>query len=115
MLDPSGVIATWNPGAQRIKGYLASEIIGRHFSTFYPVDDIRAGKCEHELEVATRVGRFEDAGWRLRKDGSRFWANVIINAMRDEHGTLVGFSKITRDLTDRKQAEQEQLEKLAAE
>jgi PAS domain S-box-containing protein len=115
MLDPTGHIATWNVGAQRIKGYLADEIIGRHFSVFYPEHDIRAGKCEYELEVAARVGRFEDEDWRLRKDGTPFWANVVITAIRDQAGTLVGFAKITRDLTDRKRSEDERAARLAAE
>lgn len=115
ILDPSGHVATWNHGAERIKGYSADEIIGRHFSTFYPKHDVDSGKCDHELEVATRAGRFEDEGWRLRKDGTRFWANVIITAMHDTAGTLVGFSKVTRDLTERKQNEEERAARLAAE
>ncbi len=94
-------MATWNLGAQRIKGYQASEIIGKHFSVFYPEEDLRSGKPKMELQVATAVGRFEDEGWRLRKDGSRFWANVIITALRDSSGNLRGFSKITRDTTER--------------
>ncbi|MBA3454828.1 MAG: PAS domain S-box protein [Deltaproteobacteria bacterium] len=115
MLDPRGHVASWNTGAQRIKGYRASEIIGSHFSRFYPESEVRAGKCEHELDVAIAKGRFEDEGWRVRKDGSLFWANVVISAMRDDRGRLVGFSKVTRDLTDRKRAEQDQLQRLAAE
>jgi PAS domain S-box-containing protein len=109
MLDPSGNVVSWNAGAQRINGYTADEILGRHFSTFYPEEDIRAGKCEMELEVAGREGRFEDEGWRLRKDGSRFWANVVITALRDQHGQLVGFGKVTRDLTERRQHEEERV------
>jgi PAS domain S-box-containing protein len=109
MLDPSGKVATWNAGAERIKGYARHEIVGRHFSTFYPQPEIDAGKCEYELEVATREGRFEEEGWRLRKDGTQFWANVIITAVRDE-GRLVGFAKVTRDLTERKRAEDERRE-----
>ena len=109
MLDPYGNVASWNAGAQRIKQYRADEIIGRHFSAFYPEEDVRAGKCEIELEVATRVGRFEDEGWRIRKDGSRFWANVIITPLFDSHGALVGFGKVTRDLTERKQHEEERV------
>jgi PAS domain S-box-containing protein len=102
MLDPAGRVATWNLGAQRIKGYQASEIIGKHFSIFYPEEDLRSGKPQEELRVATEVGRFEDeGGWRLRKDGSRFWANVIITALRDSSGKLRGFSKITRDTTEK--------------
>jgi PAS domain S-box-containing protein len=109
MLDQAGNVASWNAGAQRIKGYTADEIIGRHFSAFYPEEDIRAGKCEMELEVASREGRFEDENWRLRKDGSRFWANVVITALRDQHGQLVGFGKVTRDLTERKRHEEERV------
>ncbi len=101
LLDTDGRVATWNLGAQRIKGYQASEIIGKHFSVFYPEEDLRSGKSQMELQVATAVGRFEDEGWRLRKDGSRFWANVIITALRDSSGNLRGFSKITRDTTER--------------
>jgi PAS domain S-box-containing protein len=115
MLDPNGRIASWNVGAQRIKGYSAGEIIGKHFSIFYLEDEVRAGKCEYELEVAARVGRFEDEGWRVRKDGSRFWANVVINVVHDDHGGLWGFSKVTRDLTERKRAEEERAARLAAE
>jgi PAS domain S-box-containing protein len=114
VLDPKGFVRTWNPGAMRFKGYAPDEIIGRHFSTFYPQSDIDAGKPEHELEVATRTGRFEDEGWRIRKDGSRFWANVIITALRNEAGDLVGFAKVTRDLTERRQTEL-QAQRLAAE
>ncbi|HUS30741.1 MAG TPA: PAS domain S-box protein [Kofleriaceae bacterium] len=106
LLDPSGRVATWNAGAERLKGYRAEEIIGLHFSKFYPEVDIRAGKCEMELEVAAREGRFEDEGWRLKKDGTPFWANVIITALRDSNGMLVGFGKVTRDLTERKHAEE---------
>lgn len=101
MLDPDGCISTWNTGAERIKGYKASEIVGRHFSRFYPEEDVNAGKPAWELEVAAREGRFEDEGWRVRKDGSRFWANVIITAVRDDAGELLGFSKVTRDITER--------------
>ncbi|HWO17590.1 MAG TPA: ATP-binding protein [Kofleriaceae bacterium] len=115
MLDPDGCVATWNPGAERLKGYTADEVIGRHFSVFYPEADVRAGKCELELEVAAREGRFEDEGWRIRKDGSRFWANVVISAIHDSAGALVGFSKVTRDLTERKRAEEERAARLAAE
>ena len=115
LLDPVGRIATWNPGAQRIKGYAANEIIGRHFSVFYPEVDVLAGKCEYELEGATRDGRFEDEGWRVRKDGSRFWANVVITALRDSTGALVGFGKVTRDLTERRRAEDEAAARKAAE
>jgi PAS domain S-box-containing protein len=109
MLDPTGHVATWNVGAERIKGYRADEIIGQHFSRFYPQDEVRAGKCEYELEVAAREGRFEDEGYRLRKDGSRFWANVVITALNAPTGELVGFAKVTRDLTERRRAEDERL------
>ncbi|HEY5060326.1 MAG TPA: PAS domain S-box protein, partial [Gemmatimonadaceae bacterium] len=104
MLDPEGHIASWNEGAQRMKGYTAEEIIGRHFSVFYTTEDKTSGKPAWELEGAARDGRFEDEGWRLRKDGSLFWANVVITALRDPSGTLVGFAKVTRDLTDRRAA-----------
>ncbi|HEX6134041.1 MAG TPA: PAS domain-containing sensor histidine kinase [Longimicrobiales bacterium] len=104
-LDPTGHVLTWNPGAQRFKGYAAPEVIGRHFSIFYPQAEIDAGKPDMELREAARVGRFEDEGWRLRKDGSRFWANVVITAIRDGGGELVGFAKVTRDLTERRAAE----------
>jgi PAS domain S-box-containing protein len=105
-LDPKGHIMTWNPGAQRAKGYRAEEIIGRHFSVFYPAEDIAAGKPEFELIVAEAEGRVEDEAWRLRKDGTRFWANVIISALRDQAGELIGFGKVTRDLTERRRAEE---------
>jgi PAS domain S-box-containing protein len=104
ILDPDGRVATWNVGAERIKGYTAREIIGSHFSRFYPPEDIAAGKPDRELEIATREGRVEDEGWRLRKDGSKFWANVIITALRDQQGQLVGFAKVTRDVTEKKEA-----------
>jgi len=106
LLDPAGYVASWNDGAQRIKGYLAEEIIGRHFSTFYPQEDIASGKPAMELEVAEREGRFEDEGWRLRKDGSLFWANVVITALRNDARELVGFAKVTRDLTERRAAQE---------
>jgi PAS domain S-box-containing protein len=110
MLDPTGRVATWNAGAERIKGYAQHEIVGRHFSTFYPEADVKAGKCEYELEVATRDGKFEEEGWRVRKDGTQFWANVLITPVRDDSGALVGFAKITRDLTERKRAEEARIE-----
>ena len=105
-LDPTGHIVTWNPGAQRFKGYTASEILGKHFSIFYPAEDLARKKPAMELEVATREGQFEDEGWRVRKDGTQFWANVIITALRDATGALVGFAKVTRDLTERRLAQQ---------
>jgi PAS domain S-box-containing protein len=104
MLDPEGHVSSWNTGAERIKGYKASEIVGQHFSRFYPADDVPS-KPAMELEVAAREGRFEDEGWRVRKDGSKFWANVIITAVRDRAGNLLGFSKVTRDFTERMLAE----------
>jgi len=111
MLDPQGVVATWNAGAQLIKGYRPQEIIGRHFSCFYSDEEVRSGKCERELAIASREGRFEEEGWRVRKGGSRFWANVVITAVRDAQGQLRGFAKVTRDLTERRRSEGE----LAAE
>src|SRR5258705_7905347 len=114
VLDPGGHVQSWNAGAQRIKGYRASEIIGEHFSRFYPEEDLRDGKPERELEIAAREGRFEDEGWRIRKDGSQFWANVIITAIRDKSGELIGFGKVTRDFTERRRA-QEELRQLNAE
>jgi PAS domain S-box-containing protein len=105
MLDPTGRVATWNTGAQRLKGYAADEIIGEHFSRFYPQSAVERGWPQHELSVARAEGRFEDEGWRVRKDGSTFWANVIITAVRDEQGGLQGFGKITRDLTERRRQE----------
>src|SRR5918992_493959 len=109
-MDPTGHIVSWNAGARRIKGYEAEEIIGQHFSRFYPPDDTESGKPTWELEVATREGRLEDEGWRVRKDGTLFWANVVITALRDEGGRLVGFAKVTRDLTERRMAEARAIE-----
>src|SRR5688500_448467 len=106
LLDPQGRIISWNTGARLIKGYEASEIIGRHFSVFYTPDAIARRWPEHELAVAAREGRFEDEDYRVRKDGSRFWANVIITALRDETGKLIAFSKITRDLSERRAQEE---------
>jgi len=110
MLDPDGRVATWNEGARRIKGYEAEDIIGQHFSVFYPEAARAAGFPDYELEVAAAVGRFEDEGWRVRKDGSQFWANVVITALRNDAGTLVGFAKVTRDLTERRLAQQREIE-----
>src|SRR5690606_37311479 len=106
MLDPDGFVTTWNTGARQITGYEQGEIVGSHFSRFYPPEAIKASWPEHELKVAQMEGRFEDEGWRIRKDGSRFWANVVITALRDRNGELVGFSKITRDLTERRRQQQ---------
>lgn len=111
MLDPNGVVATWNVGAQRIKGYAADEIVGTHFSAFYTEDAKARRWPEYELKEAARLGRFEDEGWRVRKDGSRFWANVVITALRDPDGALRGFGKVTRDVTERKY-QQERIENL---
>jgi hypothetical protein len=105
MLDANGNVATWNAGAARIKGYHADEIIGQYFGRFYPQDAVESGWPEHELRVAAAEGRFIDEGWRVRKDGSRFWAHVTITALRDEDGKLRGFAKLTRDLTERKRTE----------
>ena len=109
-LDPTGHVISWNAGARRIKGYEEHEIIGRHFSAFYPPEDVAAGKTTWELEIAARDGVFEDEDWRVRKDGTRFWANVVITALRDESGKLVGFAKVTRDLTERRAAETRAIE-----
>jgi PAS domain S-box-containing protein len=106
MLDPKGHVLTWNAGAERFKGYRAAEIIGSHFSRFYPPEALAKGLPEHELEVASASGSFEDEGWRVRKDGSMFWANVVITAMRGDDGQLVGFAKVTRDLTQRRKHEE---------
>ncbi|UGS36902.1 Adaptive-response sensory-kinase SasA [Capillimicrobium parvum] len=106
LLDPAGHVATWNAGAERIKRYRADEIIGRHFSVFYTEDDRARRYPQYELEVATREGRFEDEGWRVRADGTRFWANVIITALRGPDGSLEGFGKVTRDLSARREAEE---------
>jgi PAS domain S-box-containing protein len=106
LLDPEGIVRTWNAGAERIKGYRAEEIIGQHFSRFYPNDAVSSGWPAHELRVASATGRFEDEGWRVRKDGSQFWANVVITALPGAGGEVRGFLKITRDLTERRQAEE---------
>jgi PAS domain S-box-containing protein len=106
MLDTQGYVATWNTGAEFIKGYTASEVIGSHFSRFYPAEAIKRGLPEEELQGAMMQGRFEDEGWRVRKDGSRFWANVIITAVRNADGHLIGFSKITRNLNERREHEE---------
>jgi PAS domain S-box-containing protein len=106
MLDPDGNVSNWNPGAERIKQYTTAEIVGKHFSCFYPEEDVRSGKPQWELIKAAKEGRFEEEGWRIRKDGSRFWANVTITAVRNEAGKLLGFAKITRDFTEVLQARQ---------
>lgn len=106
MLDPDGNVASWNEGAEKIKGYRADEIVGKHFSIFYPLEDLESGKPAMELRTAASVGSFEDEGWRVRKDGSRFWSNVIITALRDDDGTLIGFTKVARDFTERMRSEE---------
>jgi PAS domain S-box-containing protein len=107
MLDPNGFVTNWNSGAARIKGYTAEEIIGRHFSQFYTEEDRQNGLPKKVLETARRYGRFEAEGWRVRKDGTKFWASVVIDAIRDDAGELIGFAKVTRDLTERRAAEQQ--------
>jgi len=102
MLDPSGVVTTWNEGAERIKGYTAQEIIGKNFSEFYTPEAAQKGQPLQELNIAKEMGRYQEEGWRVRKDGSRFWADVVITAVRDEGGRLRGFGKVTRNLTERR-------------
>jgi PAS domain S-box-containing protein len=110
MLDPAGYITTWNAGAERIKGYTDGEILGKHFSVFYTPEDLESGKPSRELEIATATGVYEEEGWRVRKDGSRFWANVVITALWKPGGSLAGFAKVTRDLTDRRAAQERAIE-----
>ena len=105
MLDPEGHVTSWNAGAERIKGFQTSEILGQHFSKFYTEEDREAGLPGKVLEIARSEGRFEGEGWRVRKDGSRFWASVVIDRINDEDGELVGFAKITRDMTDKRDAQ----------
>jgi PAS domain S-box-containing protein len=107
MLDTTGRVANWNLGAQRIKGYLPVEIIGEHFSKFYTEEDRQTGEPQKALQTVDREGRFEKEGWRVRKDGSRFWAHVVIDPIHDDHGKLIGYAKITRDITERKNTQQE--------
>jgi PAS domain S-box-containing protein len=114
MLDTEGLVASWNPGAQRIKGYTAEEIVGQHFRAFYPDEQRASGHPEFELRVALRDGRYEEEGWRVRKDGTQFWASVLITAIFTESGQHVGFAKVTRDTTERRRAEQERIESSAA-
>jgi PAS domain S-box-containing protein len=106
MLDPDGRVVSWNAGAERIKGYAPEEAIGKDFACFYPPEAVQRDVPQQELKAAAQEGRFEDEGWRVRKDGSQFWANVVITALRDPDGSLRGYSKVTRDLTERKQAEE---------
>jgi PAS domain S-box-containing protein len=115
MLDPTGIIRTWNPGAERLKGYAAKDIIGQHFSIFYTPSDRSAEKPQRGLKRALSEGRFEDEGWRVRSDGTLFWANVIITAVHDGRGVHRGFAKITRDLTERRKAEEERIRLAHAE
>jgi PAS domain S-box-containing protein len=105
MLDPEGYVISWNAGAERLKGYRAEEIIGQHFSRFYPPEEVQRGRPQAELRTAAAEGRAEDESWRVRKDGSRFWAYVVVSAMYDPSGQLCGFAKVTRDLSESKQAE----------
>src|ERR1700733_11666354 len=105
MLDPNGIVASWNPGAQRFKGYRPDEIIGQHFSRFYTEEDRKTDLPPRALATARREGKFESEGWRVRKDGTRFWAAVVIDPIRSPSGEIVGYAKITRDLTERKKAE----------
>jgi PAS domain S-box-containing protein len=105
MLDPEGHVVCWNTGAERIKGYVTEEIVGAHFARFYLQDDVQSGKPQHDLDLAALNGRYEDEGWRVRKDGSTFWANVVFTAIRDQAGSLRGFAKLTRDLTERNKVE----------
>jgi diguanylate cyclase (GGDEF)-like protein/PAS domain S-box-containing protein len=107
MLDPKGYVISWNAGAERINGYKETEIIGKHFSCFYPQEDIQRGKPNRILKIAAVEGRFEDETWRMRKDRSKFWASVIVTALKDENGRLKGFAKVTRDITERKLAEEQ--------
>ncbi len=115
LLDPSGHVQSWNAGAQRIKGYRADEIIGRHFSLFYPPEEARRGKPEYAMRTALEAGRWEEEAWRIRKDGTRFWANVVLTALFDGRGRHVGFAKVTRDLSERKRAEEERARLLELE
>jgi len=110
MLDPKGHVTSWNPGAERIKGFKPDEIIGEHFSTFYTEEDRKAGVPKKVLETARREGKFEGEGWRVRKDGTRFWANVVVDRIQNDKGELVGFAKITRDMTDKREAQHALLE-----
>lgn len=111
MLDRNGHIVSWNAGAERIKGYREPDIIGQHFSVFYPPEDVTARKPQRELEIALAEGRLEDEGWRVRQDGTRFWANVVITALYDDNGRHTGFGKVTRDMTERRTTERELAER----
>jgi PAS domain S-box-containing protein len=113
-MDPDGIVQTWNPGAERMNGYQPEEIIGRHFSTFYTEEDKARRHPANELRIAAATGRYEEEGWRVRKDGSRFWASIVITALHDDAARLIGFGKVSRDLTERKHA-QEELERVVEE
>jgi PAS domain S-box-containing protein len=115
MLDPNGRVVSWNPGAERIKGYREEEIVGQSFSRFFTPEAVADGKPERELAIARDEGRFEEEGWRLRKDGTRFWAHVVVTPIRDRTDALVGFAKITRDLTERRRTEEERLKLVQAQ
>ncbi|HET9780548.1 MAG TPA: PAS domain S-box protein [Candidatus Dormibacteraeota bacterium] len=106
LLDADGMVTTWSDAAERIKGYAAEEIVGRHFSVFYPEDALARGTPDEGLVIAAREGRFEEEGWRIRKDGTRFFASVVISPIRDATGELAGFAKVTRDITERKENEE---------
>jgi rsbT co-antagonist protein RsbR len=106
MIDPNGRMVTWNEGAQRLTGYTAEEILGKQTDVFYGKEDIAAGKPARELEIGSKTGRYEDEGWRYRKDGSRYWASVVVNAIRDKDDNLIGFAKVIRDITDRRRSEE---------
>src|SRR2546430_1625332 len=106
-LDTQGRIASWNIGAQLVHGYAAHEVIGKHFSIFFPQEELRSGRPWALLETVTKEGHLAEEGWRVRQDGSRFWANVVITALRDSEGRLYGFGKVTRDITDRRQADEQ--------
>src|SRR5690348_15946185 len=107
MLDRDGYIISWNAGAERIKGYRSDEIVGGHFSQFYTEEDRRRGVPVLALDTATRAGRFESEGWRVRKDGTRFWASVVMDAIYDEDRALIGFAKVTRDMTEKRSIEEQ--------
>ena len=113
MLDPAGNVVSWNTGAEQIKGYRADEILGHHFSCFYTAEDIESERPERVLESAAKNGRFEDEGWRLRKNGSRFWANVVVTALRDASGDIRGFAKVSRDITERVESEAAEIKRVA--
>jgi PAS domain S-box-containing protein len=105
VLDPDEIVSSWNPGSERLKGYREEEIIGKNFRVFYTPEDVAIDMPGNELRIATRDGRYEEEGWRVRKEGTRFWANVLITRLQDANGQIIGFGKITRDLTERGEAE----------